>query len=318
MTDSPAPHHSRYLDVIGPSPECAPGDRLTALDYLHKIEYALANGDWSKKERERLAQLREKWYRRAFGMDARFELMGTRAGRVYEGLESEIRRTSKKLQRTPDDEQRENLLESLRLWRDADLPSGRAKGIGVNADGIGEHGDDTEDPEPGDLPLPTFSPRQYLIPGQDQKGHGHRVYCRVMPAHWRGLAAVERSKGFGFRTIGDVMRWCIDYGIRELLNRQEMPQVRSALAQVDVIREILNDEQYYMEYADVFQHMTTIINRHLQANAPQEAMRLIAKVRHEIEQMGEEYWREKFSGELMRQFGHLLEGGAEWEMGEAV
>jgi hypothetical protein len=164
-------------------------------------------------------------------------------------------------------------------------------------------------PESGPVELPTISAaRQYLIPGQDTKGHAHRVYCRIMPAHYRAMCAVERERAFGFRTVGDVMRWCIDFGVRELAARAKSPQTRSALAQVDVMRQILLDEQYYMDYEQVFELMTTTVNRHLSAGAEQEAVRLITTVRHEIEAMTETYWREKYMKELMSRYGSYIDG----------
>ena len=188
---------------------------------------------------------------------------------------------------------------------DADLPSGWAKGSSGSLD----PDNDVFEVEAGEVELPNIpAARQYLIPGQDTKGHAHRVYCRVMPAHYRALCALERSKQFGFRTLGDVIRWCIDLGVRELTTRARVPQAMSALAQVDAIREVLLDEQYYLEFPTLFEQMTTTINRHLSAGAETEAVRLIATVRNLVEQMGEEYWKTKYMEELMRHYGSYLDG----------
>lgn len=167
------------------------------------------------------------------------------------------------------------------------------------------------DPDVGEIALPTISEaRQYLIPGQDGKGHAQRIYCRVMPAHYRALSALERSKAFGFRTMGDVMRWCVDFGIRELNRRQHVPQVSSAIAQADLIREVLAEETYYLDFPQVFETLQAVVNKQQASGAGKEqAIRLVAMVRHRIEQMGEQYWREKYHTELMRLYGHLLEGG---------
>jgi hypothetical protein len=196
--------------------------------------------------------------------------------------------------------------EQDQAWADLDLPPDKARGAGSSPDS-----DDVSvfEPEVGELDLPNIpAARQYLIPGQDAKGHAQRIYCRVMPAHYRALCAIERSKVFGFRTVGDVLRWCVDLGARELNRRAHIPQVKSSLAQMDAIREVLLDEQYYLEFPTLFELMTSTINRHLSAGAETEAIRLIATVRHEIEQMGEPYWRDKFMGELMRHYGTYLDG----------
>jgi hypothetical protein len=313
-----SPRVSAYYAILGPSPDCEPDDRDTARAYWMKIEAALAQGGWTENEVIRLRKLRKRWARRAMGRDPRFKLVGTRNGRLHSDLEYQIghptgrsrrdsphpffvdkeeRKQGKYQKRTTEEQEK-----ALRLI-DADLPHRKARG--ANVEGEQEY----IDPESGPVDLPTISAaRQYLIPGQDTKGHAHRVYCRIMPAHYRAMCAVERERAFGFRTVGDVMRWCIDFGVRELAARAKSPQTRSALAQVDVMRQILLDEQYYMDYEQVFELMTTTVNRHLSAGAEQEAVRLITTVRHEIEAMTETYWREKYMKELMSRYGSYIDG----------
>ena len=60
---------SAYYAIIGPPPECGPGDRELALAYLHKIELAIVQGGWTHAEKIRLKKLRTRWERRAFGRD---------------------------------------------------------------------------------------------------------------------------------------------------------------------------------------------------------------------------------------------------------
>jgi hypothetical protein len=242
------------------------------------------------------------------GKDPRFELVGTRDGRLPANVEYMLKGKVRRA-RVADTAARKRKGGPRQLVTlteiDADLPSGYAKGAGSSVDPDA----DVFEPESGEVELPNIpAARQYLIPGQDTKGHAHRVYCRVMPAHYRALCALERSKQFGFRTLGDVIRWCIDLGVRELTTRARVPQAMSALAQVDAIREVLLDEQYYLEFPSLFEQMTTTINRHLSAGAEGEAVRLIAIVRNQIEQMAEPYWREKYYAELMRHYGSYLDG----------
>lgn len=309
-----SPRVSGYFAVIGTPPTCGASDFEPAFDYLNKINRAIFQGGWKPWEMGRLKKLKAKWERRAFGNDPRFNLVGTQDGRLPAATEHELRPArarARDLERiakgaSPVD-QRSN---PERRWPrngvikvDLDLPLGKAKGFSVDPDA------DVFEPETGEMPLPVIPPaRQYLIPGQDTKGHAHRVYCRVMPAHYRAMCALERSKHFGFRTTGDLVRWCIDFGVRELTERAKVPQVVSALAQVDIIREILVDEQYYLEFPSLFEQLTTTINRHLSAGAATEAVRLIALVLHEIERMSEPYWKEKYRAELMKQYGHHLDG----------
>ena len=323
QTPDGSPRKSAYFAMIGDSPPCGPADFATALAYLHKIEIAILHGKWHPYESTRLRKLRAKWARRAQGKDPRFNLVGTKDGRLPADVEYKLAgrgqrgRGSKRDHPHPhfiDENERRATYkrqeaEEQRLaregWVDGDLPFDPATGTA----GAVDPDSDVFEPEPGHIDLPTLAPaRQYLIPGQDTKGHAHRVYCRVMPAHYRALCALERSKQFGFRTVGDVMRWCIDYGVRELSGRALIPQALSALAQMDAIREVLLDEQYYLEFPILFEQMTQTINRHLSSGAEQEAIRVISLVRHQIEQIAEPYWRQKFMDELMRHYASYIDG----------
>ena len=71
-----ASSRARFEDLVGPAPQCSPGDRDAARAYLDRIEAALAEGGWTPGTRVRLHRLRTKWRSRASGRDIRFEVMG--------------------------------------------------------------------------------------------------------------------------------------------------------------------------------------------------------------------------------------------------
>lgn len=150
------------------------------------------------------------------------------------------------------------------------------------------------------------SDRSYIIPGQDAKGHSERIWCRVMPGHRRALGMIVASQSFPFRTMGDVIRWCIDHGIRELDRRRDSGP--SVMRQVDVIMAVLQDEMYQQRFLEVFPVLQEAVSRHTAANAMGEARRLVASTKHQIEGMPEGYWRDRYLKELHAQFGHLLSG----------
>jgi hypothetical protein len=75
-----------YRSVIGTAPTCTgPWDRQKAVDYLAKIERAIRKGHWAPAERGNLKRMREVWTRRVSGQDARFNVVGTRAGKLESG-----------------------------------------------------------------------------------------------------------------------------------------------------------------------------------------------------------------------------------------
>lgn len=72
-----------YRSVIGTAPVCTgPWDRQKAVDYLAKIERAIRKGHWSPAERGNLKRMQGVWRRRVSGADVRFNVVGTRAGKL--------------------------------------------------------------------------------------------------------------------------------------------------------------------------------------------------------------------------------------------
>ncbi len=79
---------SAYRDRLGPAPIIATGSRGEAEAMALRIEYVLQQGEgYTRAERRRLWAMYRKWYRRAHGLDSRYEVVGNRQG----GLSKEER-----------------------------------------------------------------------------------------------------------------------------------------------------------------------------------------------------------------------------------
>jgi hypothetical protein len=83
---------SAYRARIGEMPDCGPGDRAKAETYWFRICQALdmqegtvGESPWTIAENNRLHLLERKWRARKDGRDPRFEVAGTRRGRLGEG-----------------------------------------------------------------------------------------------------------------------------------------------------------------------------------------------------------------------------------------
>jgi hypothetical protein len=325
----PAPFGTRprstYVDLIGESPECKPGDREAAKAYLERIERAIEHGGWSSGERTRLYRKRDLWALRAKGLDARFQIAGTKAGRLDPKTEQEVEALGRRLRAKAAKEAPRPSRKRRRQvdWSafdvdegdstsprdggviDADMPIGYARGGPEIPDLEGDVGDDeTGEKHPGRR----LTDADFLVPGQDQKGHSHRIQCRIMPAHFRALTRIYQDKHFPFRTLGDIMRWGIWRAIKELERMEPNTEVQSIMAQADAIMAVLRDEQANIDFAGMFDAMSATINQHLAAQATGEARRLTAIVKGLVEKMPEGYWRDRYLAELKAKFGHLLSG----------
>ena len=79
-----------YYTIVGDPPQLAPGDREGARAFLRRIEEAIERGGWTRWEWARLYRMRQRWRDRAEGRDPRFELAGTKPGRLPRKIETQI------------------------------------------------------------------------------------------------------------------------------------------------------------------------------------------------------------------------------------
>lgn len=150
-----------------------------------------------------------------------------------------------------------------------------------------------------------YNPADFVIPASDHQGHSERVYCRLQPAHDRAMAVVLKEAKFPFRTEGDLMRWCIVRGLKVLDRLEPMP---GFLGAADAITEILREEVYLQELTAMFAKMESVIASHVASGAHGEARKLLTKVLTRIRAIDEPYWKRKCEEDVMRRFGHLMEG----------
>lgn len=71
-----------FRSITGDAPVCGPRDHDRALEYWRKLRTAVDRGGWSPSEWGSLVRSELIWRKRAHGLDPRFEVVGTRAGRV--------------------------------------------------------------------------------------------------------------------------------------------------------------------------------------------------------------------------------------------
>jgi hypothetical protein len=173
--------------------------------------------------------------------------------------------------------------------------------------------DETADADPGPIEtevgfgLPT-NEREYIIPAQDAKGHNTRLYCRAPPAVGRLVSDILASRKYPFRTIGDLVRWCIVTGSKRLASGKG---IKSVTAQADAIIDILRDEVFQLDFLEVFNNLRSVVDSYLASKAPGEARRVVAQMRAQIEAMPEGYWRSRYQDELLTRYGSLLDAQGE-------
>ena len=133
-----------------------------------------------------------------------------------------------------------------------------------------------------------------------------------MPGERRQVSEIVSSKRFPFRTEGDVVRWSIWRGIREL-ERLE-PYLPSVTAQVDAVMEVLRQEEFQQDFQKLFDRLSNVVSQHMGQGATGEARRTLAMVIAHVERMPSGYWQERYKKELRDKFGHMMDEGVGMSM----
>ena len=84
--------------------------------------------------------------------------------------------------------------------------------------------------------------RSFIIPASDGNGHLGHVHFRCDPAYLRRMAIIlAQSKKLPFKTVSDLSRWSLHYG---LLFLQEIePDMPLEMSNLEVINEVTRREQ---------------------------------------------------------------------------
>lgn len=151
-----------------------------------------------------------------------------------------------------------------------------------------------------------YNPADFIIPGSDHQGHSERIFCRVQPQHARAGNVIFRTKKFPFRTEGDMFRWCYVRGLKVLDRLDPTP---GFLGVADAIGEVMKQEMYQQEFTSMFGMMEKVIGQHVANGSDKEARKMLGTVIRHIRSIdGDDHWKEKCEIEVVKRFGHLIEG----------
>lgn len=136
--------------------------------------------------------------------------------------------------------------------------------------------------------------------------------CRVPPSMHRSVELLVGSRKFPFKTVGDLVRWCVHTGVARL---EAMEGVNSVTAQTDAMMVVLRDEEFQRQYVAIFNNLQRSVDTHMADNALPEARRIVGQMRGHIERMPDGYWRDKYLKELDQRFGSLMKSAPKVGLG---
>jgi len=161
---------------------------------------------------------------------------------------------------------------------------------------------------------PEITERDFIVPIiKDKNGHDARIFARVSPVIAQQIDLVVASKFFPYRTGAMLIRHAIHNHLRWL---EGLASVKSVMAQVDAIDEILREDEFNKDSEERVKRFTKHINEYLENAQVGRAQALLARVLEKIEQMPDGEWKDLYRQKITNRFGPMLQGDAVSLLGE--
>ena len=151
----------------------------------------------------------------------------------------------------------------------------------------------------------SLSHEQFLVPANDEHGHGVRIWTRVQPGMQQQINNTIASRVFPYRNGGELVRHALVRHLRWLTSIASSP-IPSVLAQTEAITEICRQEEFNSNVVDMVRRVSEVVNRFLAEGAAGEARKFLLRTRRHVSQMPDCYWKEKAMRELEHNHGQLL------------
>ena len=182
----------------------------------------------------------------------------------------------------------------------------RRRGASLNPDRMGPplpEGDSAVSPHIEQILGIPVNMSEFAQPSND--GHGHSAPSRVnfLPGHLAEIENIIASKRWPYRSSHDLIRHAVARHLKWLNVLYPSPTV---LSQIEALLEVLREEQFLVDFDQVFTQAQALVARHVAARQNEMAKALLERLREQIEGMPEGMWKERYSGQFDERFGGLL------------
>jgi len=153
----------------------------------------------------------------------------------------------------------------------------------------------------------SYNPDEFIIPGQDERGHSVRETIRVSSELERDIDIIVQSRHFPYKTKGDLLRHAVVRHLEWLhvLEPGFPTHLLSAhLAQLDMLRE----EEMSLTSHQVFKRLHDQVEAYLASGEPGEARRVAATTISRLRGVADSAWKRRFESRFLRQYAALLNG----------
>jgi hypothetical protein len=148
----------------------------------------------------------------------------------------------------------------------------------------------------------------FRVSARDTNGHSERVQYRTQPGVLAQIERIISSKKFPLRSSGEFHRLADSLLLKALENiRSGIPSI---MATVDAINTVIMEDEYFQEFSSMFEKLNKQVTAHMGRGAKGEAVRIILRVRDQLNSMPEGYWKEHYLKTLTERYqGHIIDAG---------
>lgn len=150
----------------------------------------------------------------------------------------------------------------------------------------------------------TFPIEDYVVIPHDAKGRTVSLSFSAPPEFRRAASIIRDSNTLPFQTEGDVMRWCLYFGLRELMGRTKDKEARASWALLLAEVEHSANQSMYATYEDKLRLISKDIATVSKRN-PQKALALAERVWKNMDQIDDPDWRKMYREMAKRHLDRL-------------
>jgi len=137
-----------------------------------------------------------------------------------------------------------------------------------------------------------YNPDEFVVPATDARGNSERVNLRMSPMYLAAMQDILQSRLFPYRTIQDVIRDAVKRHLRYLSTLDT--SITSLMGQIQAVDNIVCANIRQIEFMRSVEDMKKTVASLLKAGANEEAVSVLANVKHEVEKIKNKFFREHF------------------------
>ena len=159
---------------------------------------------------------------------------------------------------------------------------------------------------------PKYHAAEFLVPVSDQFGQNERVQVRMSPQLEHAIGSAIASRMFPYKFPADLIRHAVMRHLSWLQSLEPDLPVQTHLVQMDAINTMLTELEMIENFSAFSTRSHKLIAQILSSGdeaSKRKATKLAADVRSHINQIPDDYYRDKILKEWDRQYGYLLTDG---------